>query len=176
MSNYKFNYEFLREDYKKEVIEKYQVEMKKVEIAISVWTAAAATLKAEKNQTKKFTKREIKKIEANCSHKIRIYFSKGYYNTLDFLTLCEAGYNDDTYKYDDIQNHIYCSDDDSVESVVAHIENKINELEERKQIIDASVEKINSSDIITLHNEKMKEVDKLIKEANELKKLLKLEY
>lgn len=151
-------------------LEKNKEDLNKTKIAISVWSEIVKILKDEKNQTKKFTKREIDKIEKICDNKIKIIFNKAFSYHLAFMI-----FPNDIFYCNDYQNDIYI-DTNKVNEIINRIIWKINQLEERKQILKNSIERIKNEDIISLHNEKMNELNKLIKEIDELKKVLYLDY
>lgn len=160
----------LNDNDKIKALEKNEEDLYKTEIALSIWCEIVRILKDEKNQTKKFTKREINKIEKICDNKLKIIFDKSCLYHLSFII-----FSNDLFKHNDIQDDIYINVD-KVNEIIEKIEYKIYSLENRITFLKNNIERIKNEDVISLHNKKMNELDKLIEEINELKRVLYLDY
>lgn len=151
-------------------LKKNKVDLNKTKIAISIWSEIVKILKDEKKQDKKFTKREINKIEKICDNKIKIIFDKAFSYRLAFII-----FQNDIFNINDTQDDIYINTN-KVGEVIEKINYKINQLEERKQNLKNNIKRIENEDIISLHNKKINKLNKLIEEVNELKRVLYLDY
>ena len=166
-----FNYETIGTNERIKMIESLKKEMKKNDYMCEVLKAGIATLKAEKKQDKKITKREMDKIVKNSPVNVEVYMDKSC-SMLRFTPLNSDNYTDNTfYSYNDKQFKVFIQEF-TVCDVLRNFEYKFKVLNDRKNEIYDTLEAIDNTDLLERYNNLMEELNNKLKEANKLKKIL----